>query len=364
VKVVLDWSIISHTIWERMSSPQYEGATDIEIQEFSRNTAEFVFYLYYRFPETDFIFALDAPKKTYWRHEILNDYYKKHIVVFHNDTDNSYIFHYNKAYYHITYHEPSAKWYQVKLNKTEYSELASAYTEVQGVPEALLGFFPKYKKRISNWSYETPYDVFKKMSKAIGRNLARTVNGKAILVNGAEADDIAYVISDMYPAETLIYVTYDSDWKQIGARHLFTNYLDPRDKRAFVAFTSAEALFDIWVKIIAGDKSDTIPGIALEGKSQLLGKTRAEALVREMGTGDIGKYLRRKAERTMLDRNLKLIVLKNSPKELQEAIKKAISLPMTQGKIYQWEDYGLEGLDQIRIQEEAESDGRNFPVPG
>lgn len=362
--LVLDCSLLAHLTWERMGSAQYQGESDIEIEEFSRNYAELIFYFRHRFPDAMMIFAMDAPKQTYWRMPYLKDYYEGIIETFYNKTDKSYILSYNKAFFHLTYHEESSKWYQTKLTKDEYNEISSDFKKILGVPEELHGFFPKYKKRISSWHYETPYDVFKKMSKAISKNLARTCGGKAILVKHAEADDIAYVVSTMYPADNIVYVTNDSDWRQIAIGHLFAHFIDPKNKREFVPLDATQARYDLWVKIIAGDKSDTIPGIALKGKTQLIGKVRAENLVREIGVKDIGKYMKRHAEPEMLKRNLTMIWLTKSPDWLKEKIRIAIEMQTAYKPPLEWEDYGIKGTKQIQLTEEAESDARLFPVPG
>jgi hypothetical protein len=365
VVVVFDWSLVTFALWSRMGSPSYEGKTDVELIEFARNVAESMWYYTNRFPEAEYIIAMDAPSKKYWRVPYLEEYYKKTVELYQDEESNTWVMMYNKAYYFIKYSEISGSWFQVKLKVKELDRVMCTHTRYTGdVPDYLQEFFPRYKKRVSSWTYETSYADFKKAVVGLAKNMAGTIQGKWVMVDKAEADDIAYAVSELYPSRTLVYVTNDADWRQIGASHMFANFIDPIKRQNFVELDRTQAKYDLWVKIIMGDKSDTIPGIALHGKSGLVGKSRAESIVQTVGLAAIGDWLKKNAEIPTLNRNLKLIVLKNTPKEIKDKVKnEIINYKKVVYNPYKWEDYGLELVEKLSIRAQAEFDALNFLPP-
>jgi hypothetical protein len=369
--VIYDWSLITFAVWSRMGNPQYKGITDIEEVEFTRNLALDMYYYACRFPEAEHIIAMDAPSKGYWRMPYMEDYYRKHATLLQKEIDGEleYILSYNRSSYEIRFSEVAQKWVQKKLNlSTLAKKVLTTYDNVEGIPEYLVEFFPRYKKRVSNWPYQTSQADFKKLCFSLGVNIAKTMNAKWIRVDRAEADDIAQAVSELYPSRCLIFVTDDADWKQIASTHMWANFINPKSKQQFVNLDHETSKYDLWVKIIGGDKSDTVPGIALKNGSGLVAQKRAETLVQTLGYDGLKKYLKQNAVTHTLNRNLKLMVLKNCPEDIKEAIKQAIlnfaHKPLPPAKDWKAYTKGVEPIrwlsDSVSIKARAESDARNY----
>jgi chitinase len=149
---------------------------------------------------------------------------------------------------------------------------------------------------------------------------------------------------------------------------MWSNYINPKSKQQFVNLDHETSKYDLWVKIIGGDKSDTVPGIALKNGRGLIAQTRAETLVQTLGYDGLKKYLKQNAVTHTLNRNLKLMVLKNCPEDIKESIKQAIlnftHKPLPPAKDWKAYTKGVEPIrwlsDSISIKARAESDARNY----
>jgi len=80
MKLLIDWSVLCHIAWHKMSSPNYEARTNIEQAEFARNLAGSLVYFFDRFKPSEIIFALDG--KSYWRKEVYGKHYAQHARVY------------------------------------------------------------------------------------------------------------------------------------------------------------------------------------------------------------------------------------------------------------------------------------------
>ncbi len=123
--------------------------------------------------------------------------------------------------------------------------------------------YPEYKAHRKSHSSEVPnagpYPVFKYTCETIYPDLIRLYNCKVISINTAEADDIiAHVqmhVRKLYKTRQIIIVSGDHDFFQLSDP--YTKIVDPRTKKVINDNVNAE--FELFSKILQGDKSDNIP---------------------------------------------------------------------------------------------------------
>lgn len=153
--------------------------------------------------------------------------------------------------------------------------------------------------------------------------LQETMPFMTLLIPHLEGDDIIaqMVKKNNGPCE-IVFVTADQDYYQLMQYDNVRMY-DPM-KKNLISKTRAEALNDLEIKILMGDKSDNIPGCRPK-----LGIKTAEKLI-------LGEPLSKKDGRTLsdlkeekefknnYDRNTKLIDMNYCPKKLVENLDTAI----------------------------------------
>jgi len=269
LKLLLDWSVLCHICWHRMNSPNYEARTNIEAAEFSRNIASTILELVTRFKPTELVFALDG--KGYWRNSAYDKYYAEHCVFYKDVSKEESIYYmvHDMKYYVLKYYSDLGKFKQDKLNKAEKEEfhrqLGETITTVETseLSSDLKELIPTYKgnRKDSVWSYETSSKDAKILWSKCAYQLAETFEAKVIKVDMAEADDVGFVYAEDNVADNCIMVTTDSDWHQFLRKGLFLKFYRP-DKCEFVAKTPETASTELAIKIMSGDASDNIAGIA------------------------------------------------------------------------------------------------------
>ena len=386
MNLLLDWSVLCYNAWHRMASPNYEARTDIEIDEFSRNLSGMVLGYVERFKPDELIFALDGAN--YWRYRAYDNYYAENCEVYMEKvnlepkvtivegrkqkvTQQEIIYYmiYDLKYYSFKYVPEMDKYIQKKLVKVEKEALderlesdTGGITVADEIPDGIKSFIPTYKgnRKLTKWSYETPKKHFQEMSNKIAHSLAKILRAKVVKLEGAEADDIAYVYDKQYAAKTKIFITTDSDWHQLLRKGLFLKFYNPTTNE-FVDKSAVQASNELAIKIMSGDSSDNIAAIALKDakatlpapnkKNKKLNKT--ELLVQEHGK-DIYTYLEKEADPAMLKRNYQLVYLPNCPKKLQSRIHDVLeeSEPVIEGAL-KLNTFGLKDDDILNIKLEA-----------
>ena len=142
-------------------------------------------------------------------------------------------------------------------------------------------------------------------------------------VPNLEGDDIiAQLVKRNHQDNEIIFVTADHDYYQLMQYDNVKMY-DPL-KKELIEKTRAEALNDLEVKILMGDKSDNIPGCA----PRLGEKTAIKLLLGDPITKKSGKTLSDLMEeeefKKNYTRNSRLINLNNCPVELVDRLMKAV----------------------------------------
>lgn len=378
MKLLIDYSVLAHICWHKMASPDYEARTDIEQAEFARNLAATIMYYIERFKPEETLFALDGAK--YWRYETFDKYYAKHTRVFLEKrvvplkedsskdsidpiTQLVYYLQYDKKTYQLVWHDGAEKYIRTKMKKAEVADMnvgihKKVVTELkrEDVPYKIMDMFPKYKgnRKESKWDYTTTREEFKLMCVNIAKNLAHTFKARILQTESAEADDIAYLYHQQHSAETMIFVTTDSDWHQMLRKGLFLKFYDPRTMD-WVEKTSEQADIGLAIKIISGDSSDGIAGLCPTEGAALIGAKNAEAMVLEHGVPAVYKHLHTIMPEDMLKRNLQLIYLENCPRKVKEEIAEALKKSATTAKdAHKPGDYGMNKKDILGVQASAE----------
>ncbi|MFO7890677.1 MAG: hypothetical protein R6V04_10100 [bacterium] len=381
MKLLIDYSVLCHTCWHMMKSPNYEAKTDIEAEEFARNLAGTLLYYKTRFQPEEITLAMDA-RGDYWRHAVMEKYYREHCLVskyikpfeetnqdinMDSVLEYSYVLSYDLKQYRIDYIDGPDKWVSKKLTKAEKNEIAALEliaVSYEEVPLAIKEFFPTYKgnRRTASWDYATTREEWYNLCAKISKNLAVTFGAKIIDVPLAEADDIAKVYADINTVQDMIFLTTDSDWSQMLSDHLFLKLFNPT-KRDWVEITPEEANWKLAIKLMSGDNSDNIPAISLKSSAATLGPKAAEKLLLEYKLDGIYDYLEEHADHDALYRNYELIYLDNIDELVETHITKTIKVSKipSSSKSYRLQQYGLDSKELIAIKAEAE-EARNEDI--
>lgn len=363
--LLFDWSVLCHTCWHVMRSQNYEARTDVEASEFARNLAGAVLYYKERFKPDEIVFALDS-RDGYWRHRVMEDYYKTKCIVFKysepeaEEIVEKYLLKYDLKQYRMDWINGPNKWVSKKLTKDDKETLPPEkeleFVKYKDVPDEIKKFFPKYKgqRRESQWDYTTTREEWFELCKKIVKNLAVTVQASILQVDQAEADDIAKVYADHFAAHEMIFVTTDSDWSQMLSDHFFLKLFNPT-KREWTDMEPAQAEYKLAVKLLCGDTSDNIPAISLKDGKATLGPKAAEKFIKDVGIENLYTTLEDSADHDALYRNYELIFLDNIPENLEDEILtvvKTTKIP-TSKKPYFYSHFGVNKKDELSIKGEA-----------
>lgn len=339
-----------------MESKNYTPVYEYELAEFSMNLAKDILYYRERFPDAEMVFALDD--KRYWRQKIYDKYYAKNTKCYEiaNEKD-AYLLIFDGHRYRITFSEIAHRYISKTVPKADFAKMELLSINYEDLIPEVMEFIPKYKgaRLEATWKATTTKAEFKAFLPKYAKHLANLVNARVLQVKHCEADDIAYAMSVKFPADTKVYVTYDSDWRQIAMTDMFTHFVDPRDKTV-PEIDRIETHRDLMVKLMSGDRTDSIPGITLKtGVS--IGKDKANAIYDTYGRGT-HKYLQEKAD-SSYKRNIQLIHLKNMPETVLAHVKKGVDDIYNQygnrvkKESYTWEDFGLTARDILGVKNEA-----------
>jgi len=379
-KLGIDFSVMCHLSWHSMASPSYEGRTDIEIDEFSRNLTSRIYALHERFKPSQMDFLMDGP--VYWRKAIYPKYYKEHgkvwvevrqldfvetiengkKVVYKPTETVHYIMH-DLKYYLVKHYKEFDAYKATKLKKAEIEELLLSIETEENIqplaydktPQGIIDLFPAYKgnRKDSKWPYETTRKEFKDLMNSIALSLAKTFSARVVMSKEAEADDLAYVYHEDNPGSDLILVTTDSDWHQLLRKGLYLKFFNPM-KNEFVECAPEKSAADLALKIMTGDSSDNIPGISLIGDKKTLGPKAAEKIIMVQGMTNIYKHLGEFAVPHALARNYELIGLYNCPKKIQKDIRIQFTKSnANKSRAVSIESYGLTDEDCLSIRSNA-----------
>jgi len=356
MKVIIDWSILCRICWHRMESKNYIPVYEFELAEFSMNLAKDVLYYRERFPDAEIIFALDD--KTYWRQKIYTKFYRENTKCFRDIDEESYLLEFDGRKHCVKYSDIAHRYIISTVPKKEFDPSNWNHIDYAELPEEVLAFIPKYKgaRLKAKWKAKTTKAEFKAFLPKYAKHLANVIDARVIHVKQCEADDVAYALSVKFPAETKVYVTYDSDWHQIATTDMFTYFVDPRDKSA-PEIDRIEIHRKLMIKIMGGDDTDSIPGITLKTGGKV-GEDKAIAIYDTYGRGT-HKYILANADASYM-RNIRLINLKNMPPTVLayvttavDSVYEAYGSRIKKESPYTWKDFGVSPRDILVVKNEA-----------
>ncbi len=345
-----------------MHGQNYEAQTSSEVIEFARNFAEIMCFIHTLIQPDKSVLLLDCPGDDCWRHEIYHRYYiqDRNFKVFQNagdDEADGFKYHVtvDGATHLILWSQEMTRYISKKLVKAAVVELQAdeSWWEVplkdleENVKEAVDALLPGYKKgrKVGRWDFETPKTEFKALAAKLAPNFAPLVDGVAIGCDRAEADDLAYAFCRWLDAQEgdneVVFVTTDSDWQQLGITRDNVSFYNPAT-HDFVDKTANQMQEAFWVKLLGGDRSDSIPGVMLANGTTKIAETRAAKVVEATGLGGMMDYIKAEIDPAALKRNTDLISLKRIPYALvQQCFDKINGAKPAEAK-YKWIDFHLD----------------------
>lgn len=396
--MVVDWSVLMYMNWHKMKSPNFESRTGLELAEFARNIASHALYLVERVKPDVLVLAVDSAKN--WRSDVYARFYL-HNVEFkeYREKPGIWAVQFDRKTYLVTFRQDMGKWEFKKLPKadvlaleledpTQWRTWSSCPVEpVEEDPEGeavrwvqesedwphLEPIVPKYKgnRSSSRWDYETPKSEFKVLGANLAHSMAGALGGHAVQVDLAEGDDIVATFVGMVPPEDeVVLVSIDSDLHQLLVDRPDLRIFDPKLHK-WIEKTPELALFEVTHKVLTGDTSDNIAGIALAGAAATLGDKGAEKVISDNGgpvavwdylrgvKDGAGKWIRKPAaDLASLDRNVELVLLDMIPAALVHQIQDAIRSVWTTAPVaeYGFQDAGMTAADVISTRAMGRSD--------
>ena len=386
-RLVVDWSVLMHMNWHKMRSPNFQARTGLEVAEFARLIVGHALYLVERIQPDELILAVDASPN--WRSAVYSRFYDHAVEFYHytKEGERIWVVQFDRKTFLVRYRADMDRWVYEKQTKAGVKDLGLDNAEdwdvwSMAVEEnrvairtledwpALEHIIPRYKgnRATSRWEYETPKDEFKALGANLAFNLAPVLGGVAVQVALAEGDDICagFVALHQEGDETVL-VSIDSDLHQLLATWPDLRIFDPR-LHSWIDKSPEAAAYGLTHKILTGDTSDNIAGVALKSAGSTLGDKSAAAVIADHGgPEEVWEWLWENADRASLERNLELVALTEIPAGLRQEIEDA--LLGARGEIqakasgswkelpeYTFEDFGLSHADLITTKSTARLD--------
>lgn len=372
-RLLIDASGIAYAAMYAIRKPGYEPARESEMGEYARAVAARMLLCCARFPEHTPILCLDYPLRACegWRSRHMREWYENNSWAYtrYSPTGIELVVTWDKKWYKVsgaeivdgtwTWPNVPGKSPLVKLTKDQIPE----EVELEDTDADISRLLPRYKgNRPKDWPFSISKDEWRHLTYGLMKNLAQTLGGFAVGVEGAEADDVAWVAAD--GAVDLAIVTEDFDWVQTLDRASgVTAWI--KDEEAEVLMLSAETRWEMLMeKIIGGDVSDNICGCLPRGGSTLIAGKKAAKMVQGRKGQAAALWLELEALlwAPSLERNLDLVVMDNIPPQIQRAIGAEILKQdlehVAQYAKYKDEDFGIEPTDVMQIISKAKALGR------
>jgi len=277
------------------------------------------------FNPRDVILTLEGTKP--WRTNYCKEYYEKYAKIF-----------YDKSGYYLKFDNFLYKFAKDEDGKIEFKKLdiikdmtlvPDKDKKLTELPEKIQTLFwdtvlPKYKGTRSNqyWPFHITKKEWKNFKEKFAKQLIGVFRTHVIGLDIAEGDDVIYVATEYWGKkyDSVVIATCDSDMNQV----LKSNVEDPDQKIKIYNHKLDELVVCddpktyLELKVLAGDKSDNINGMALPNKKLQLGAAGAAKLYESVGNcfqqaeneGWDNQYLR----------NKKLIDLSNIPTHIQREL--------------------------------------------
>jgi hypothetical protein len=343
--LVFDQSGIAFDRWY-----SFTGGTSpsLEIRDFRREYAKRIYELVLKFNPDYSIFAIDS-NKGYWRAKVYDAWYRDHCEVGLDDAGHLWL-SYDNAKYAILQDGFSGGTIKVKPKKDSElmgrcPEVWTSLGEFMTLPEVSEAHRkeadehrPRYKgsRRKREWAYATTQEQWHEVRTQTAYEMALCIPSKVIEVDYAEADDVAFEVADATKGEdSATLVSADGDWNQLVSEQV-SRYDFQRD----ILHSEPDSKFGLRTKLLGGDKSDCVAGVAIPGKSCCLAEAGAKKTLQEY-EGNMGGLLAKAKEEGWFEHlkfNTTLMQLGKAPADIRtrivEALEAAPSLPTKTMEIF------------------------------
>jgi len=331
--LVVDWASLSYHQMHSLKSEKRTTVLNLESSEdelivWNNHMVNKMLKYIKLFNPKDIVCALEG--KNVWRFDYVKEYYGENATVYYDATafyirfDNCLFKVYkNGDDYMFTPMDIIADAHIYALKSRKLNQLPQATQDVMwslympnGTP-----MLPKYKgTRGEEWEFITPKSLWKEHKEIFAAEIGKLYRAKCVRVTGAEGDDVAYVTTQYLNSnyDSIIVISKDSDFNQLLTNpnvKIYNHYTDNMTE----CVSPVEYLE---TKILSGDSSDNINGMALPNKKKKVGKGTAKTLYE--ATTDV--YTKSKSEGwdNQYIRNQKLIDFKYIPTHVQRSICEAI----------------------------------------
>ena len=346
----VDWSSVAYHQWHSMVSKKNAGRFEIITSEDEirvwKNLMVGKMMRYIRlFNPKDIVFSLEG-SGVIWRKTEYAKYYSTKTKIYYDST-GFYVKFDNFVY--LVSKSTDGTFIKTKLDpmkpipgkEIEYSKLSIT------AKEALRDVIPEYKgtRKKQPWKFITPKAEWVKIREEFVYDVAKIFRAKVVGHPLAEGDDILYVSTKFNETRysDIVMVTGDSDFMQLLDQPNFVIF-DHR-KEQIVECVDPKKYLE--VKILSGDDSDNINGIALPGKKVQLSVDKATVMVESIGSA----YAQAKADGwdDQYLRNRKLIDMSSIPLDIHNEIRDTLSNATSD--LAEWEAIYQIGLTDKLISE-------------
>lgn len=346
----IDWSSVAYHQWFGMVSKKNTSRFDIitsddEIRSWKNLMIGRMIRYVRLFNPKDIILSLEG-NGIIWRKTEYAKYYRDNTNIYY-DSLGFYV-QFDNFVYRIT-KDPDGNFIDQKLDPLkpipgkliDFDKLSSI------AKEAVKLVIPEYKgtRKKQKWEFLTHKSDWVKIRDSFIYDVAKIFRSKVVGHPLAEGDDILYVSTKYYEGkyDDIVLITGDSDFNQlldqknfVILNHRKDTIVDCVDPRRYLE-----------VKILSGDNSDNINGIALPGKKQQLGEPKAEALIESVG--NVYAAAKKDGWDNQYLRNRKLIDMSCMPLDIHNEIRDSIAT--MKSDLGAWEDIYAIGITPKQIAE-------------
>lgn len=303
--VIIDWASLSYHQWhgintklknsymtqnsdedEYGNSGSFERTQETELAMWRTSMLNRMMRYVKLFNPIDIVIALEGTEV--WRNGVVKDYYGENCTVYYDSF--AYYLRYDNFLYKVTqrgediFAEKKDFVKDSDLMDNNFKLLKDMPDRVQKMmwnaylPNGTTPLLPKYKgKRLKQaWDFITDKKFWREYKEEFAKELSGVFRAKTVRRMDAEGDDIIYVacnyLKNKY--DSVVLITGDSDMNQLLTIPNLTIYNHLHDQ--LVVCNNPEDYLEL--KILQGDSSDNINGMALPNKKTQLGGKGAEKL--------------------------------------------------------------------------------------
>lgn len=298
--------------------------------------------------------ALALEGTNVWRNQVVKDYYGENCKV-HYDSD-SYYLRYDNLLYRV--YKKNGQIVAEKKDIVKDKDLLDNPSKKLGdmpdrvqkmlwdayLPNGTTPLLPSYKgkRQKQAWDFETDRKYWREYKDEFAKEVSGIFRAKPIRMLDAEGDDVIYVLcnylKDKY--DSIILITGDSDMNQLLTIPNLKIYNHRSDQ--MVVCHNPEDYLEL--KILQGDSSDNINGMALPNKKTQLGEKGAEKLFES--TDNIYQKAKSEGWDQQYRRNQTLINLSYIPTNIQRTI--CSQIDETESELCEIEDlYSMSFTDKV-----------------